>query len=463
MSASSHSSAQALDVLIVDLQGNLRGKRLPAEMAAKALECGTDGSAPGGSRDGTRDGSLGGTRLPLSTQLLDIWGDDCDHITQTALSQGDPDGVCIPLLSTLKEVPWRASVDGTQQVLASLCHDDGTPSSYDPRAQLAAMDNKLKHSGLTAVVAVELEFYVMDASTHETAVPIPPRQLKLAGDAKELQLYDLRVRDRLEPLIDRIERYAKAMDIPVTTSLLEFGPGQVEINLAHRKTALAAADDAVMFKRLVDRAAFEEGFFTTFMAKPYTEAPGSGMHCHLSLIDEDGNAVFDGSDKLLHSCAGVLKHLPDMLVMFAPHMNSWRRLQPDSFAPTRLDWGYDHRGVAIRIPETNGKGARLEQRIAGADANPYHVLTLLIAAVMDGLKLGEMPSRAALAPGEPQSAPHFTHDWITAIESFQQSNFTKEAFGEDYQQLYAKIKRHEAAKLMAHVSNIDWQTYLPQL
>jgi len=440
MSASTQSSAKALDVLIVDLQGNLRGKRIPAELANKALD--------------------GGTRLPLSTQLLDIWGDDCDHITQKALSQGDPDGACVPSLSTLNDVPWR---EEEQQVMASLCFEDGSPSLYDPRAQLSNMDDKLKSLGLTAVVAVELEFYIMDASTHQTGIPTPPGQLQLAGDVKELQLYDLRVRDRLEPLIDRIERYARALNIPVTTSLLEFGPGQVEINLAHRKTALQAADDAVMFKRLVDRAAFDEGFFATFMAKPYSDGAGSGMHSHLSLINQEGHSVFDGSDKLLHACAGVLNHLPDMLAMFAPHMNSWRRLQPDSFAPSRLDWGYDHRGVSIRIPETTGPGARLEQRIAGADANPYHVLTLFIAAVIAGLEQGETPSRPALAPGESQNAPNFTHDWVSAIEAFKQSDFTKDAFGEDYQQLYANIKRHEAAKLLASVSNIDWQTYLPHL
>lgn len=440
MSAPTHSSANALDVLIVDLQGNLRGKRVPAELASKALD--------------------GGTRLPLSTQLLDIWGDDCDHITRKALSKGDPDGACVPLLNTLRQVPWR---EDEQQVIASLCHEDGSPSPYDPRAQLAAMDNKLKLRGLTAVVAVELEFYVMDASTHQTGIPTPPGQLQLAGDVKELQLYDLRVRDRLEPLIDRIERYAEALNIPVTTSLLEFGPGQVEINLAHRETALQAADDAVMFKRLVDRAAFDEGLFATFMAKPYTDAAGCGMHSHLSLINDEGQSLFDGSDKLLHGCAGVLEHLPDMLAMFAPHMNSWRRLQPDSFAPSRLDWGYDHRGVSIRIPEARGKGARLEQRVAGADANPFHVLTLFIAAVIDGLEQGKTPRCPALASGESQNAPNFTHDWVTAIEAFKHSDFTKTAFGEEYQQLYANIKRHEAAKLMAKVSNIDWHTYLPQL
>ncbi len=438
MSASSQSSIDALDVLVVDLQGNLRGKRLPAELVAKGLD--------------------GGTRMPLSTQLLDIWGDDCDHITQKALSQGDPDGACVPLLSTAKEVPWR---EGEQQVLASLYNDDGTPSPYDPRAQLQAMDEKLKQRGLTAVVAVELEFYVMDASTHKTGIPTPPAQLNIAGDVKELQLYDLRVRDRLEPLIDRIERYAKSLNIPVTTSLLEFGPAQVEINLAHRETALQAADDAILFKRLVDRAAYDEGFFATFMAKPYTNDAGCGMHSHISLVNEHGQSVFDGTDSLLHGCAGVLHHLPDMLAMFAPHLNSWRRLQPESFAPTRLDWGYDHRGVAIRIPETNGKGARLEQRVAGADANPYHVLTLLLAAVMSGLDKGVKPTHPALAPGEPQSATHFTHDWVTAIDAFAASSFTQVAFGEEYQQLYAKIKRHEAARLMASVSNIDWQTYLP--
>ena len=264
-------------------------------------------------------------------------------------------------------------------------------------------------------------------------------------------------------MIDRIERYAEALDIPITTSLLEFGPGQIEINLAHRQSALQAADDAVQFKRLVDRAAFDEGFIATFMAKPYTECAGSGMHTHVSFVNEQGKSVFDGSDALVHSCAGVLNRLPEMLAVFAPHLNSWRRLQPESFAPTRLDWGYDHRGVAIRIPESIGNGARLEQRVAGADANPYLVLSLLLGAMLEGLDKGDPPKQPALEPGEPQSAPNFTHDWITAIHSFAASSYTADVLGEEFRTIYAKLKLHEAQKLMATVSDVDWKTYLPQL
>jgi len=430
----------ALDLLIVDLVGNLRGKRVPADQVNKALD--------------------GAARLPLSTQLLDIWGDDCDHVTHRALSQGDPDGACIVSLDTLKPVPWRP---GEQQVLSSLCTTQGLPSFADSRALLQSVDDRLGKHGLTSVVAVELEFYVLDESTRKTGVPVPPGLLDIAGEAKDLQIYDLRVRDRLEPFIDRIERYAAEMSIPITTSLLEFGPGQVEINLQHRQGAVQAADDAVWFKRLVDRAAFDEGMMASFMAKPYTDGGGSGMHTHVSLLDKHGDSVFDGSDRLLHACAGVINHLPDMLAVFAPHLNSWRRLQPDSFAPTRTDWGYDHRGVAVRIPETQGQGARIEQRVAGADANPYLVLALLLSAVLEGLEAAELPYAPALEPGAAQTAPAFTHDWLTAINQFANSDFISRALGEEFQGVYADIKRHESARLLAEVSNVDWKTYLPQL
>ncbi len=430
----------ALDVLIVDLQGNLRGKRIPVSQQNKAMD--------------------GGVRLPLSTQLLDIWGDDCDHITQKALSQGDPDGVCIPHPPTLKQVPWRTH---DKQVIASLHSLDGSPSFADSRLRLHELDNRLQQRGLTAVVAVELEFYVLDRSTQTTGIPTPPGELTIAGDVKALQLYDLRVRDRLEPLIDRIEHYARALDIPITTSLMEFGPGQVEINLAHRTTALQAADDAVMFKRLVDRAAYDQGFATTFMAKPYTDAAGSGMHTHVSLIDEASQSVFDRSDTLLHACGGILKRLPEMLAVFAPHLNSWRRLQPDSFAPTRLDWGHEHRGVSVRIPETAGPGARLEQRVAGADANPYLVLTLLLAAIIEGLDDAVPPAIAELQPGDTPCADHFTHDWVHAIDTMAQSNFVANSLGADFATIYTELKRHEARTLMAQVSDVDWRTYLTQL
>jgi len=432
--------AAPLDVMIVDLQGNLRGKRVPASQYDKALS--------------------GKTRLPLSTQLLDIWGDDCDDVTQRALSQGDPDGVCIPSLHTLNEVPWRP---GEQHVLATVQNLDGSRSFADPRSLLQNIEEKLLAKGWTAVVAVELEFYVFDQSTRDTGIPLPPGALHIAGGAKPLQLYDLRVRDRLEPLLDRIETYAAALNIPITTSLMEFGPGQLEINLMHRHGAVKAADDAVLFKRLVDRAAYEENLVASFMAKPYTESAGSGMHTHVSLVDEYGHSVFSGSPRLQHATAGVLNHLPDMLAVFAPHLNSWRRLQPDSFAPTRSDWGYDHRGVAVRLPEQHGNGARLEQRVAGADANPYLVLSLLLFSMLDGLENAALPKQDALKPGEKQTAPRFTHDWLIAVNQFSSSAFVRRAFGSEFQSVYAAIKRHEAQRLLATVSDIDWKTYLPQL
>lgn len=432
--------ASALDVLIVDLQGNVRGKRIPGDQIAKALD--------------------GNVRLPLSTQLLDIWGDDIDHITERGLSQGDPDGLCVPALNTLHEVPWRP---GEQQVLTSLHTPDGEPHLADPRALLKRQDDQLRQRGLTAVVAVELEFYVVDSSTRDTGIPVPPSSLNMAGPPKDLQLYDLRVRDRLEPFIDRVERYAKASAIPVTTSLLEFGPGQVEMNLSHRSTALQAADDAVLFKRLVYRAAQDEGLMATFMAKPYTEHAGSGMHTHISLVDENGQSVFDGSERLQHGCAGVLKHLPASLAVMAPHFNSWRRLQPESFAPTRLDWGYDHRGVAIRIPETHGKAARVEQRVAGADANPYFVLTAMLAALIDGLAEAKLPKQGPLQPGDTPNAAPLSHDWLTTLATFESCPWVQDTFGQDFTALYTKIKRHEAHKLQAMVTNVDWATYLPQL
>jgi len=432
--------AVALDMMIVDLQGNLRGKRIPASQYEKALQ--------------------GASRLPLSTQLLDIWGDDCDDVTQQALSQGDPDGVCMPALHTLKAVPWR---QGERQVLASLHRPDGSSSFADPRLMLQNVEDKLQAQGFKAVVAVELEFYVFDGTTRTTGIPVPPSCLHIAGEAKPLQLYDLRVRDRLEPLLDRIDRYAASLDIPITTSLMEFGPGQIEINLQHRCGAVKAADDAVLFKRLVDRAALEENLVASFMAKPYTEAGGSGMHTHVSLLNTHDEPVFSGSPKLQHATAGVLAHLPDMLAVFAPHLNSWRRLQPDSFAPTRQDWGYDHRGVAVRLPEQEGKAARLEQRVAGADANPYLVLSLLLSAVMDGIEKAALPNHPALLAGEKQQAPSFTHDWVQAINQFSSSEFVQTALGAEFQTVYAAIKRHEAQRLMATVSDVDWKTYLPQL
>ena len=435
-----------LDFLIVDCQGVLRGKRVPAAIRKKILS--------------------GEARMPLSTQMLDIFGDDNDAITGLGLSVGDPDGICIPGPHDdgFHNQPWNPH---HEQILCTLHNLDGTPSEFDVRAILQRAVDKLRAVNLHPVVAVELEFYLMDAQTRTTGKPTVPDRLNVALCPNDLQIYDMRAMDRVSDVLQLIHEYANAMGIPAETSLAEYGPGQFEINLKHQSDPVRAADHAILFKQLVDRAAFEKGLIASFMAKPYTEHGGCGQHVHVSLLDENGRNVFDAKsdtpDLLLQAVAGCLDNMEACLLILAPNANSYRRLQPESFAPVRVDWGYDHRGVAVRLPETEGPGARLEHRVAGADANPYLVLATLLGCISTGLENAHKPDTSPLLPGEQPTGKNLTHDWLTAIDKFEQSDWIKEVLGARFCTLYARIKRYEAQQFNRQVSDIDLATYLSRI
>jgi len=433
-----------VDVFVVDWHGRLRGKRLPMARRDK-LEAGE-------------------TRLPLSTQAQDLGGDDRDELTGLSLSIGDPDGLCVIEPHTFRIQPWNPRV---AQALASLHEADGAPSPFDSRAVLARQVARFHARGWRPVVAVELEFYLLDASTRERGRPVVPERLRVAGEHADSQFCEPRAVDRIEDVLARIDDHARALGLPVETSLAEIGPGQFEINLAHRDDPLRAADEALLFRRVVDRAAFESGLLATFMAKPYTEHGGSGQHVHVSVLDERGASLFDAGngepERLRHAVAGLLDSLDDTQLLLAPHGNSYRRLQPGGFAPCRADWGLDHRGVAIRLPETRGRGARLEHRVAGADANTHLALAAILAGVLDGLERGVAPSLEPLAPGSRPSARHLTHDWVAAIDTASTSVFMRELVGERFLDAYTAIKRHEAWAFNRQVTEADWTACLARV
>lgn len=434
-----------IEVLISDMNGRLRGKQIPISAENKVWS--------------------GAVRLPTSTQSLDIWGDDNDDITGLSLTIGDPDGTCVADQRTLADMPWASP--GSKQVLATMHELDGGPSFQDPRAILAAVVDRYKALGLTPVIATELEFYLLAGDWRERGIPSPPSALIYRDEPNGYQLYDMNAVDLLGDYLETLRGYARAQGLPADATTAEFGPGQFEINLLHRPDALAAADDCIMLKRVAEQAARKHGLKSTCMAKPYTDHAGSGLHVHASIIDDQGRNVLDaaGSEpkRLKSICAGLLQTLEDAQLIFAPFANSYRRFQPGSFAPVDLTWGYGHRGTAIRIPEKDGPGARVEHRVAGADANPY----LMLAAILGGMLLG---LQNELDPGEettpanvPADAPRLTHDFLTAVERFRASAFIADIFGERYQKLYGDTKHKEAICYLRSVSDFDYRTYLPRL
>ena len=273
-----------------------------------------------------------------------------------------------------------------------------------------------------------------------------------------------------EPIMAGITRAAQALGAPAETVICEFGAGQFEMNLRHVADPLAAADHMIALKRAVRGVARGHGLDASFMPKPFGEMSGSGMHIHLSLMDEAGQNTFDGgggngggdgvNPLIRNAVAGLLGSLPDCMLIFAPHHNSYRRFIPGSYAPMVAAWGYDNRTVAVRVPESTGKGARVEYRVSGSDANPYLLAAAVLAGALDGIKRG-------LEPGAPVGREAGTGDgaalplnWEMAEQGFAESGFVGEWLGAEFQQVYAAMKRQERATLLARVSDVEYAAYL---
>lgn len=434
-----HPGVERIELMFPDMNGVMRGKWYAPDSIDKLV--------------------AGKVRLPMSTYALDIAGNDVDG-TGLALASGDPDGHGWPVPGTMAVMPWQPTPSA--QVLMTMRTPSGAPCVYDPRTRLAAMVDRLAARGLTAVVATELEFYLHAPAGEPGAPPVPPKGLEGA------QVYDLNAVTALAPCLEDIQHICAVQGIAADVLIAEFGPGQFEINFHHMADALAMADQSILFKRLVRGCARAHGLRASFMAKPYGgDQAGSGMHAHVSLIDARGRAVFDAGEgeiapALRHAVGGALATMRPLQAIFAPHANSYRRFQPGSYAPTLASWGLDHRGVAVRLPETAGPGARLEHRICGADVNPYLALAGILGGIEIGLDRGiEPPARIEEAGGAASGRLH--HDWFSAVEDFAGSGDARHIYGEAFHKAYREIRLSEIAMLGAQVSDVEYRTYLHKL
>ena len=306
---------RAIRVAASDLNGVARGKRMPVRFAEKA--------------------TTGGTRFPMSVLNLDIWGEDIED-SPLVMESGDRDGVLRPTERGFVPMPWLDTPTGLMPIW--MYHEDGHPFMGDPRHALADVQNRLAARGLTPVVAVELEFFLIDDADGRLRVPPSPRSGKrrMAGE-----ILSLRALDQFDAFFTALYDACEAMDIPADTAISESGLGQFEMNLMHQPDALKAADDAWLFKMLVKGMARKHGFAASFMAKPYEDYARSGMHMHFSMLDREGRNVFvdgtsAGSDFLRHAVQGCLSAMPGSMLVFAPHANSYARLVPGAHAPTGI-------------------------------------------------------------------------------------------------------------------------------
>ncbi|MFZ7093169.1 glutamine synthetase family protein [Primorskyibacter sp. 2E233] len=400
-------AVRTIRVAACDLNGVARGKRIPARFADKALQ--------------------GGTRFPMSAMNLDIWGEDIDD-SPLVFETGDKDGVLFPTERGFVPMPW---LDAPTALLPIwMFYEDGRPFEGDPRHALARVVDRYKAKGLTPVVAVELEFFLIDDSTRNLQVPVAPRSGKRR---KAAEILSIRALDAFDAFFTDLYEACEAMDIPADTAISEAGLGQFEINLMHQSDALRAADDAWLFKMLVKGLARRHGFAASFMAKPYDDYAGSGMHAHFSVLDEKGRNIFDdgterGTDALLHAVGGCMEALYDSALIFAPHQNSYDRLVPEAHAPSGICWAYENRTAAIRIPSGAPAARRVEHRVAGGDVNPYLALTAILGAALNGMEDEAQPPKPITGNSYAQDLPHIPTDWATAIKAFEDSTIMPRIF-----------------------------------
>ncbi|GFE65914.1 glutamine synthetase family protein [Litoreibacter roseus] len=409
-----------------DLNGQLRGKRTLASDVNKLSE--------------------GTARLPLSVLNLDLWGEDIED-SPLLFDTGDADGILRPTGRGPVPMPWLTNPSELHPMWVFL--EDGTPFEGDPRHALDRVLSKFRDKGLSVLAATELEFYLCDGAE----LLRPPKNPLTGSPLKRSEITGLQTLDAFDAFFTDLYDACAAMEIPAQTTISEGGIGQFEVNLTHQD-AMKAADDTWLFKHMVKGLARKHGMAATFMAKPYDEDAGSGLHVHFSVMGEAGHNIFDdctarGALALHHAVAGCLKAMTPSTLIFAPHLNSYARLQPGSHAPTAICWGYENRSTALRIPGGPPAARRIEHRVPGGDINPYLMLTAILGAAINGIEAEHMPSPPITGNAYNQNLPQLAGDWQTAIDLFSTSSEIAGIFPATLIENLTRTKRQELAKFAA--------------
>ncbi|WP_248799924.1 glutamine synthetase family protein [Pseudomonas sp. MWU13-2105] len=405
-----------------------------------------------------------GRPLPSTILGLTINGDDVEN-SGLVWDVGDIDCRAYPLSGSLQRMPWRQIPTAAVQV--SMHPREGLPAAVaDPRHLLVKVIDGLKADGYYPVMAAELEFYLLDQKRDSHGRPRPARDAD-GGRPSTTQVYGLRELEQIEPFLADLYGACKLQGIPARTAISEYAPGQVEITLEHRADALQAMDEAVRYKRLVKGVAHKHGMIACFMAKPFDDLAGTGLHMHVSLADAAGNNLFaseagDGTPLLRQAVGGMLATLLDALLLFCPNANSYRRFQSNSYAPLAATWGVDNRTVSLRIPGGPAFSRHIEHRLCGADANPYLAAAAILAGIHRGIRERLDPGAPVEGNGYAQVGRRLPTDWLTTLRALEESAWAREAFGREFLGVYLAVKRVEYRQFMGEVGEQDWRWYLQQ-
>ena len=420
-----------IECLVPDLTGVARGKILPRQKFTEDR----------------------GMRLPEAVVAMGVTGEfPSEGPYYDVISPTDHDMHLRPDPRTVRIVPWAS--DPTAQVVHDCYDKAGNIVPFAPRSVLRRVCELFEAEGWNPIVAPELEFYLVARNT-DPDMPLKPPIGRSGRAETSRQAYSIDAVNEFDPLFEDVYSYCEQMELNVDTLIHEIGAGQMEINFFHDHP-LGLADEVFFFKRTVREAAMRHNMFATFMAKPIAGEPGSAMHIHQSIVDAQGRNIFsnaDGSasDMFRWYIGGLQKYIPAAMALFAPYVNSYRRLARFTAAPINIQWGTDNRTVGIRSPVASPAARRIENRVIGADANPYVALAATLACGYLGMKNRVEPTPEC--KGDAYLGDYqLPRSLGEALEKLRAERDLATVLGESFITVYTEIKEIEYAEFMKVIS-----------
>ncbi len=429
-----------VECIFPDVSGYPRGKLMPAASFAQGGEL----------------------RIAQAIPMQCVTG---DYSYDPIFPDADPDVRLVPDYSTLKLSPW-SSVPR-----AFAIHDcmelSGEPCAFSARSLLEVVVARYTAQGLTPVVAPEIEFY-LTAPCVDPAIPLTAPVARNGRAEAGQSAFSMNMLNEHAAFWDAFRSALDGLGVRSDTWIHEVGSTQFEINLVHGDP-VAVADQAFLFKYAAKEIAIQHGLNAVFMAKPISGAPGSSMHLHQSVVDSAGRNIFstesgEESAAFGHFIAGIQTYGPDLMLVFAPFVNSYRRFVVGSQAPINLEWGHDNRTAGLRIPKSSAAARRVENRVAGADANPYLAIAASLAAGLAGLDEKLQPS-VPLEPGANayQQAHALDRSFLQAHQRMAQSPSARALLGDAFVTGYCAVKALEYQSYLHEISAWERRFLLPQV
>jgi glutamine synthetase len=412
-----------VECLVPDLSGIARGKILPAEKFLRILR-------------------ERGLRMPEAIFIQTVTGEYPDD--EDVTSPANFDIYMVPDERTIRLVPWYK--EPTAQVISDCVYADGSPVDISPRWVLKRVLELYDERGWQPIVAPELEFFLVQINK-DPDYPLVPPVGRSGRTESGRQAYGIDAVNEFDPIFEDVYDYCEAQNIDIDTLTHEAGAAQIEINFNHGDP-LALADQVFLFKRTVRETAVRHNVYATFMAKPMQGEPGSAMHIHQSIIDKETGrnlcATSDGEDTplFLSHVAGLQKYLPSAMPLLAPNVNSYRRLVAGSDAPINVHWGRDNRTVGFRVPVSTPESRRVENRVAGADANPYLAIATSLACGYLGMVQGLEPTEPVKGSAHRLAFTLPRHQ-SDAINKLNACKPLREIFGERFVSAVTYVKQAE--------------------